>query len=76
MIDYDEISYSEITDCIIDAQKGRLSPYWQGYAEREFDSLRNVNGQLPRMAQLLYAELKEILSTVPQCGDDEPEGQR
>ena len=34
MIDYDEISYSEIEDCIIDAKEGKLSSYWQGYAER------------------------------------------
>lgn len=40
MIDYNEISYTEIEDCIEDAKKGLLSPYWQGYAEREVDSLR------------------------------------
>ena len=27
MIDYDEISYSEIEDCIIDAKEGKLSSY-------------------------------------------------
>lgn len=44
MIDYNEISYTEIEDCIEDAKKGLLSPYWQGYAEREVDSLRLTDG--------------------------------
>lgn len=44
MLDYDEISHSEIEDCIIDAKEGKLSSYWQGYAEREFDALRTDDG--------------------------------
>lgn len=44
MIDYDEISYSEIEDCIIDAKEGKLSSYWQGYAEREFDAQEQTTG--------------------------------
>lgn len=51
MIDYDEISYSEIEDCIMDAKEGHLSAYWQGYAEREFDALRTDDGKLPERAR-------------------------
>lgn len=48
MLDYDEIGYSEIEDCIIDAREGNLSSYWQGYAEREFDALRDANGKFQK----------------------------
>lgn len=68
MLDYDEISYSEIEDCIIDAKEGKLSSYWQGYAEREFDALRTDDGQLPERARELY---KQILKKVPQIESDE-----
>lgn len=66
MLDYDEIGYSEIEDCIIDAREGNLSSYWQGYAEREFDALKDANGQLPERARRLYKEYKRILKNVPQ----------
>lgn len=70
MIDYNEISYAEIEDCIEDAKKGLLSPYWQGYAEREVDSLRLTDGSLPERAEQLYKELKIILHEVHQITDD------
>lgn len=70
MIDYNEISYTEIEDCIEDAKKGLLSPYWQGYAEREVDSLRLTDGSLPERAEQLYKELKIILHEVHQITDD------
>lgn len=70
MIDYNEISYTEIEDCIEDAKKGVLSPYWQGYAEREVDSLRLTDGSLPERAEQLYKELKTILHEVHQITDD------
>ena len=70
MIDYNEISYTEIEDCIEDAKKGLLSPYWQGYAEREVDSLRVTGGSLPERAEQLYKELKTILHEVHQITDD------
>ena len=70
MIDYNEISYSEIEDCITDAKNGLLSPYWQGYAEREFDSLRLPDGSLPKRAELLHIELKHLLLTISQRADD------
>ena len=70
MIDYNEISYTEIEDCIEDAKKGLLSPYWQGYAEREVDSLRLTDGSLPERAEQLYKELKTILHEVHQITDD------
>ena len=71
MIDYDEISYSEIEDCIIDAKEGKLSSYWQGYAGREFDALRTDDGKLPERARELYKEYKWILKNVPQIESDE-----
>lgn len=71
MLDYDEIGYSEIEDCIIDAKEGNLSSYWQGYAEREFDALRTDCGQLPERARELYKEYKRILKTVHQIESDE-----
>lgn len=70
MIDYNEISYTEIEDCIEDAKKGLLSPYWRGYAEREVDSLRLTDGSLPERAEQLYKELKTILHEVHQITDD------
>lgn len=70
MIDYNEISYTEIEDCIEDAKKGLLSPYWQGYAEREVDSLRLTDDSLPERAEQLYKELKTILHEVHQITDD------
>lgn len=70
MVDYDEISYAEIKECIIDARNGLLSPYWQGYAEREFDSLRLPDGSLPKRAELLHIELKHLLLTISQRADD------
>ena len=70
MIDYNEISYTEIEDCIEDAKKGLLSPYWQGYAEREVDSSRLTDGSLPERAEQLYKELKTILHEVHQITDD------
>ena len=66
-----EISYSEIEDCIIDAKEGKLSSYWQGYAEREFDALRTDDGKLPERARELYKEYKRILKNVPQIESDE-----
>ncbi len=66
MLDYDEIGYSEIEDCIIDAREGNLSSYWQGYAEREFDALRDANGKFPERARRLYKEYKRILKNVPR----------
>lgn len=70
MIDYNEISYTEIEDCIEDAKKGLLSPYWQGYAEREFNSLRAFDGTLPKRAQVLYERLKLLLLEIEQCEDE------
>ena len=70
MIDYNEISYTEIEDCIEDAKKGLLSPYWQGYAEREVDSLRLTDGSLPERAEQLYKELKTIPHEEHQITDD------
>ena len=70
MIDYNEISYTEIEDCIEDAKKGLLSPYWQGYAEREVDSLRLTDGSLPERAEQLYKELKTILHEVHQMTEE------
>ena len=70
MIDYNEISYTEIEDCIEDAKKGLLCPYWQGYAEREVDSLRLTDSSLPERAEQLYKELKTILHEVHQITDD------
>ena len=70
-IDYDEISYSEIEDCIIDAKEGKLSSYWQGYAEREFDALRTDDGKLPERARELYKEYKKKKKNVPQIESDE-----
>ena len=64
------IDYNEIKDCIEDAKKGLLSPYWQGYAEREVDSLRLTDGSLPERAEQLYKELKTILHEVHQITDD------
>ena len=61
MIDYVVIRYSEIYVCIIDAKEGKLSSYWQGYAEREFDALRTDDGKLPERARELYKEYKRIL---------------
>ena len=61
---------TEIEDCIEDAKKGLLSPYWQGYAEREVDSLRLTDGSLPERAEQLYKELKTILHEVHQITDD------
>ena len=66
MIDYNEISYTEIEDCIEDAKKGLLSRY----AEREVDSLRLTDGSLPERAEQLYKELKTILHEVHQITDD------
>ena len=71
MLDYDEIGYSEIEDCIIDAREGNPSSYWQGYAEREFDALRDANGKFPERARRLYKEYKRILKNVPQAESDE-----
>ena len=71
MVDYDEISYSEIEDCIMDAKEGHLSAYWQGYAEREFDALRAANGKLPERARRLYREYKQVLKNVPQMESGE-----
>ena len=71
MLDYDEIGYSEIEDCIIDAREGNLSSYWQGYAEREFDALRDANGKFPERARRLYKEYKRILKNVLQEESDE-----
>lgn len=71
MLDYDEIGYSEIEDCIIDAREGNLSSYWQGYAVREFDALRDANGKFPERARRLYKEYKRILKNVPQAESDE-----
>ena len=56
--------------CIEDAKKGLLSPYWQGYAKREVDSLRLTDGSLPERAEQLYKELKTILLEVHQKKDD------
>lgn len=70
MIDYNEISYSEIEDCITDAKNGLLSQYWQGYAEREFDSLRLPDGSLPKRAELLHKELEQLLYAIPQNEDN------
>lgn len=70
MIDYNEISYAEIEDCIEDAKKGLLSPYCQGYAERGVDSLRRIDGSLPERAEPLYKELKKTLLEVDQKTDD------
>lgn len=70
MIDYNEISYTEIEDCIEDAKKGLLSPYWQGYAEREVNSLRAFDGTLPKRAQVLYERLKLLLLKIEQCEDE------
>ena len=70
MLNYDEISYAEIEDCIADAKEGNLGPYWQGYAERDFDALRDANGQLPEKARRLYKEYKRILKNVSQIESD------
>ena len=70
MIDYSEISYAEINDCIQDAKEGLLSPYWQRYAEREFNSLRVFDGTLPKRAQVLYERLKLLLLEIEQCEDE------
>ena len=71
MLNYDEISYAEIEDCIADAKEGNLGLYWQEYAEREFDSLRKPDGTLPVRAQDLHQELERILSVTKQTNIDE-----
>jgi hypothetical protein len=67
----DEISYAEIKSCLEDAKQGLLSPYWQGYAKRELDSLRGNTGALPPDAEILAKQLQSILASTPQISDHE-----
>ena len=70
MLDLNEISYAELLDCIEDAKAGQLSPYWQGYAQRELASLRRPDGTLPPRAEALRRQLQQFLQEVPQCPDE------
>jgi hypothetical protein len=67
----DEISYAEIKNCLEDAKQGLLSPYWQGYAKRELDSLRDNTGALPPDAEILAKQLQSILASTPQISNHE-----
>lgn len=73
MLNYDEIRYVEIDNCITNVKEGKLSSHWQGYATREFDSLRDTNVFLPSKAQVLHDQLQTILAVIPQDRDDEQE---
>jgi hypothetical protein len=66
-----DLSYAEVLSCLEDAKQGLLSPYWQGYAERELDTLRDAGGHLPPDAEALNHELHSILASTPQISDHE-----
>lgn len=66
MSNWDELSYQEIRDCIRDAEAGRLSPYWQGYARRELASLRRPDGTLPPQAEQLRRKLRCCWTPFPR----------
>jgi hypothetical protein len=63
------LSYAEVLSCLEDAKQGQLSPYWQGYAKRELDSLRDDTGALPPDAEILEKQLQSILASTPQISD-------
>jgi hypothetical protein len=63
------LSYAEVLSCLEDAKQGQLSPYWQGYAKRELDSLRDDTGALPPDAEILEKQLQSVLASTPQISD-------
>jgi hypothetical protein len=63
------LSYAEVLSCLEDAKQGQLSPYWQGYAKRELDSLRDDTGALPPDAEILEKQLQSVLASIPQISD-------
>jgi hypothetical protein len=64
-----DLSYQEILSCLEDAKQGLLSPYWQNYAQRELDTLRDQDGALPPDAKILAEQLQNVLATTPQISD-------
>jgi hypothetical protein len=64
-------SHSDLSDCIADAEKGLLSPYWQVYAKREVQSFLREDGTLPPDITQAAAKLQHLLATVPQISDHE-----
>jgi hypothetical protein len=71
MMQDDDLSYTEVLDCLEDAKRGLLSPYWQAYAEREIDQLRDADGALPQKAEAVVQELHAVLARTPQINDKE-----
>jgi hypothetical protein len=63
------LSYAEVLSCLEDAKQGQLSPYWQGYAKRELDSLRDDTGALLPDAEILANQLQSVLASTPQISD-------
>jgi hypothetical protein len=55
-----DLSYQEILSCLEDAKQGLLSPYWQNYAKRELDTLRDQDGALPPDAKILAEQLQAL----------------
>jgi hypothetical protein len=49
--------------------KACLAPYWQNYAKRELDTLRDLDGSLPPDAKSLAEQLRRVLATTPQISD-------
>jgi hypothetical protein len=70
-VEEQDMSYTEFLDCLEDAKCGRLSPYWQAYAMRELDQLRNIDGTLPPKAEALAQELCCVLVCTAQISDEE-----
>lgn len=70
MEEYD-LSYTELLDCLEDAKHGQLSPYWQAYAKRELDQLRNIDGTLPPKVKATAQELRRVLACTTQISDEE-----
>jgi hypothetical protein len=66
---HSDLSYTEVLSCLEDAKQGLLSPYWQGYAKRELDSLRDSTGALPPDAEILARQLQSVLASTPQISD-------
>jgi hypothetical protein len=64
-----DLSYQEILSCLQDAKQGALSPYWQNYANRELDALRDLDGNLPPDAEILAEQLQRVLAITPQISD-------
>jgi hypothetical protein len=72
-MDLEEISLGELKDCLEDAKLGLLNPYWQEYAWREADAMRDENGNLPSEMEATVKALKAVLQAIPQITDEEAE---